>query len=227
LVWGAAMFAVAKRDDARDIYGKVCTYFFCVATFFALGVSVLIKDALKIIATPQFLAAHRVVPIVMVGLLFLAAANFFETGIHLARRTVFRALAVGSAAGLTLLLNWLLVPRFGMMGAAWATLLSFAALAAVSYILGQRLYRITYEVSRLAKLTGVAAFLYWASTWVHVASTAGSIGVRCALVLLYPALLYVLGFYRHEELAKVARLGHVVATSAYGWLRYAPMRSSE
>ncbi|UCH34987.1 MAG: oligosaccharide flippase family protein, partial [Armatimonadota bacterium] len=35
LVWGAAMFAVAKRDDARDIYGKVCTYFFCVATFFA------------------------------------------------------------------------------------------------------------------------------------------------------------------------------------------------
>jgi O-antigen/teichoic acid export membrane protein len=215
LIWGAAMFAIARREDAPQIYARLFTYFFGVATVFALGVSLVVKDALKVVATPKFLAAHTVVPIVLAGLLCLAASQFFETGIHLSKRTVFRAIAVGSAAGANLLLNLLLVPRYGMMGAAWATLGSFGVLAVMAYAFGQRLYRIPFEFPRLAKLVAAAALIYWASTWLHIESVAASTAARAGLLALYPGLLYVLGFYQQDELRKAMRAGRVAAVSLW------------
>lgn len=215
LIWGAAMFVIARREDAREVCARLFTYFFFVATAFALGVSLVIKDTIKVVATPKFLAAHSVVPVVLVGLLCLAASQFFETGVHLSKRTIFRAAAVGSAAAINLLLNVLLIPKYGMMGAAWATLFSFAALAAMSYVFGQRLYHIPYEFPRLAKLVAAAALIYWASTWLRIESVAASTAARTGLLALYPGLLYVLGFYQQDELRKAMRAGRVAAVSLW------------
>jgi len=213
LIWGAAVFSIFRRDDAPSIYAKVFTYLMLVATFLTLGVSLLIKDVLTIIATPRFLAAHTVVPVVMVGLLCLAASQFFETGVHLMKRTVYRAIALVSAATCNVLLNLVLIPRYGMMGAAFATLLSFAILAALAYVFGQRLYRIPYEFGRAAKIALAGSALYWVGTLITIDSVATSAAVRLGLVASYPVLLWFLGFYREEELRQ-AREGYEALKTA-------------
>lgn len=200
LIWGAAVFSIFRRDDAPKIYAKVFTYLMLVAVFFTLGVSLLIKDVVKVVATPRFLPAHAVVPVVMLGLLCLASAQFFETGVHLMKRTVYRAIALVSAAACNILLNLVLIPRYGMMGAAFATLLSFAFLAALAYLFGQRLYRIPYEFGRVARIGVTAIAVYWVSTLLSLESVAMSVGVRIVLLAVFPMLLWVTGFFHQDEL---------------------------
>ncbi|MCJ7750639.1 MAG: polysaccharide biosynthesis C-terminal domain-containing protein, partial [Armatimonadetes bacterium] len=139
--------------------------------------------------------------------------QFFETGVHLMKRTVYRAIALVSAAAANVLLNLVLIPRYGMMGAAFATLLSFAILAALAYVFGQRLYRIPYEFGRAAKIALAASALYWVGTLITIDSVATSAAVRLGLVASYPVLLWFLGFYRDEELRQ-AREGYEALKTA-------------
>ena len=207
LIWGAAVFSIFRRDDAPRIYARVFTYLMFVAVLFTLGVSLLIRDVVIVVATPRFLSAHTVVPVVMAGLLCLAASQFFETGVHLMKRTVYRAIALVSAAISNVLLNLVLIPRFGMMGAAYATLLSFAILAALAYVFGQRLYSIPYEFGRVARIGVIALALYWVGTLFSLDSVVASVGVRLVLVAMLPVLLWATGFLRPDELerARVAQ----------------------
>ena len=47
--------------------------------------------------------------------------------------------------------NFALIPRFGMMGAAWATVASYAVMAGAGCALSQRLYPMPFEAARMAR----------------------------------------------------------------------------
>lgn len=206
LIWDPARFAISRRPDAREVYAKVFTYFFLIAAIFALALSMLIRDMIRVMASPRFLPAYTVVPVILAGLVCLSTSQFFEIGIHLTKRTIYRAIAVGGAAVINVALNVLLIPVHGMMGAAVATLLSFGSLAIMSYVFGQRQYHIPYEFGRVASVLAATAIVYWASKWVQPESVYSSVGVRLGLLALFPLVLGLLGFYRLEELRRIRSL---------------------
>ena len=59
-----------------------------------------------------------------------------------------------------------LIPSYGMMGTAIATLVSFAIVPIISYWISRRYYRIEYEWVRLAKIAIAAALIHVASILV-------------------------------------------------------------
>ena len=100
-----------------------------------------------------------------------------------------------------------LVPYWKMMGAAWATLLAYASMAAALYLIGQRVYPIPYERGRIghAALAAAAtvAFVYAAS--VLCSSIFVWTAARLAAILAFPALLYWTGFLTDGEKGSLAR----------------------
>ena len=65
-----------------------------------------------------------------------------------------------SAAVLNLVFNYFLIRRYGMMGAAWATVLSFAFIAGVSYWRSQCAFRLPLGVGRVLVGMVLAAGMY-------------------------------------------------------------------
>ena len=99
-------------------------------------------------------------------------------------------------------------PGFGAMGAAWMNACSYAVLAGAAYALSQRVYPVRHEYGRLARLivAGVVAWL-GAKAWPATASPLADFLVRGLTVLVaYPVLLAILGFYHRREIDGLARL---------------------
>ena len=69
-------------------------------------------------------------------------------------------LVLGFGAVITVVLNVLLIPFFGYLGAAWATLVCYASMMAVSYYYGQRYYPVPYDLAAFAYLIGSALLIF-------------------------------------------------------------------
>jgi O-antigen/teichoic acid export membrane protein len=96
--------------------------------------------------------------------------------------------------------NLLLVPRMGMMGAAWATVASYGVMAGLGLWVSLRLFPMPIEWARLARLVAAAGGTYLASL-LSPEALLPAIGFKCLVLMGYPALLWVVGFVRPQETA--------------------------
>jgi len=128
-------------------------------------------------------------------------------GVHLAGRTrVFPWLAA-AAAVVNVGMNLLLIPSFGMVGAAWSTVLAFAVLAVGTMVVAQRFYPVPYEYGRLARVLGVSAVVWVFAGALRIEGGVALLALQVAgLVLAFPVLLAALGFFDASERAAVGRM---------------------
>ena len=206
LIWSAYMFEVAGKENAKEFYSRIFTYFSLVCIIFALGLSIFIKDILKILVDPSFFEAYKVVPVVLCGFVLLSMSNIFDVGIFLKKKTIYKTFNQGIAVMVCLALNFLLIPRYGMMGAAWATFFSYFALSLATYITSNRIYYIRYEWGRLVNMAAVALLIYFGSALVEIQNFFAAIVLKSALFLTFPFLLFIFGFFREEELKKMKEI---------------------
>lgn len=211
LAWGPFFWAVSKERNARQVYSVTLTYFLLLGLFLVLAISVLSKEILVIMAKPQYQPAHKIMPMVALSYLFLGCFSIVSVGINLERKTAYVALITGVAAVVNVGLCYALIPRYGMTGAALATLVSFAVLPAGSYFISRRYYQVDYEWGRIAKLVTAAAVIYAAGLFagrfysmVHSYLMVGAF--KLVILFTYPALLYLLRFYRPAEIRKTREL---------------------
>ena len=122
-------------------------------------------------------------------------------GIGRVRRTQFNWIITFAGAALNIGLNIALIPPYGMIGAAIATVAAYALMFLLMTVNAQRLYPVPYQWRRVVTLVGVAVGLTVLGKLVHV-----SLPVALALAVAYPFLLLPLGFYLPAERARLRRL---------------------
>jgi O-antigen/teichoic acid export membrane protein len=138
-------FSYAKNSDAKLIYARVLHYFsiFCIFIFLLVT---LYLDFFKYFIGEEFRAGLHIVPILLMANLFLGLYINLSIWYKLSDRTLMGAGVSLFGAGLTIMLNFYWIPKFGYTGSAYATLVCYAAMAFLSYFLGQKFYRVDYDV---------------------------------------------------------------------------------
>jgi O-antigen/teichoic acid export membrane protein len=209
------MFSIAKEKDAREVYSRVFTYFMVVGILAALALSVLSKQILAVMATPAFYGAYKVIPLIALSYVIYGGYGILTVGINLKGKSKPLAAFVVCAAALNCSLNYLLIPHHGMMGAAAATLISYAALTVGSYLLSQRYYPIKYEWGRIMKILLAAAIIYAGSVYIPLQSGMKAGVYKLLTLLAFPILLYLLKFFQPQEIQKTKE----IIRAARGYLR--------
>jgi len=205
-----------KGDAAKPELARLTTYYVFFLCFMALGLALLAREIIFLIAAPSFHAAFRVSPWVVGGLLWDGLYYIPVSFLFLKRRTGLIPLITVSSAVVNVLLNIWLVPQYGIMAAAWATFLSFGLMLALAWVLAVRVYPFPYEYKRLGTivLAGVVLFA------LGVRLQAGSVQVvlvgKGALLLSYPFVLALLGFYTRSEKKTAWRSVRQVLTALHG-----------
>jgi len=121
-------------------------------------------------------------------------------GVNIKRKTKYLPFVVGFAALTNLILNYVLIPKHGMMGAAYASFISYFILFILSTRLSLHYYSIQYEYVRIFKLAIVAAAIYFLSFFIKTDNVIFSISGKSLLICSYPLLLYVVKFYHKKEI---------------------------
>jgi len=203
LAWPAHMFSVAKKQDAERQLSKMLTYYLFILGFVGLGLSVLAREVLVIMTTPKFYGAHVVVPLVAVSYILYGVMYMTNSALETQSKTRYMVPIIFICAAINLALNYLMIPRYGMMGAAWATVISYIVLVVITVIVNLRFWYIPYEYSRIAKLVFAWIVIYGSSLLVQSSNIWLSVCLKLILLAAYPLLLYVLSFYEKRELATV------------------------
>jgi len=192
VMWQSRMFAVHGLPNHEKVFSRIFVLYSLVLVYAGLALSMLSPEIVRLMVGPNFAASQPVVPVVVLAYVFWGIGFYVQLGMFLANRTNLVGLVGAAAAGVNLVLNYLLISYWGMMGAAWATLLSFLVLAVGSYWCSQRVFPLRLGVARVGLGLGFAATLYLAcARWFPVSAGPGVI-VKIVLLAAFPLLLWKL-----------------------------------
>ena len=211
LAWPAQMFAIAKQPNAERQIARILTYYILFMGFVGLGLSVLAREVLKIMTTPSFYGAYVVVPLVSTSSILYGVMYMTNSGLETRNKVKYMSAAIVISAILNLGLNRFLIPSYGMMGAAWATFISYLALAAIQLAVNLHFWYIPYEYGRILRIVVTWGLIYVASLFVHTQNTWLDAGLKLALLATYPLVLYLLRFYNQDEIKALQKMPKTLA----------------
>ena len=206
LAWPQFVFSNHRSEGAPELYAYASTYYMAGLLFLVLGLSVLAPEVITLMATPAFHGAAVVVPLIALSGLCQGLNSIGTIGIMLRRRPIVRSVALIVAATVNIGLNYLLIPRYGMLGAAWATLIAFLVEMVLLVSVALRYYPIPYQWSRMARLLLAAGGVYAASSFLPPASAALTVAFKGGLLATFPVLLWLLRFFESNELRYAKQL---------------------
>jgi O-antigen/teichoic acid export membrane protein len=150
-------------------------------------------DALLLLASPKYLGADRLIPYLVGGLLIYTTHVFLCAGLLIQKKTGTMALALVCSTALNIVLNCLLLPRFGLQGAAVALLLTHMVTILLLWLASSRILPIGVRVGALAKY-GMAGLAAWAAgSQIALQSHLLNAVCRCSVgVTVYVGALFLL-----------------------------------
>jgi O-antigen/teichoic acid export membrane protein len=195
-------YATATEEPgqpSRRVFASVAAYEGAVIAFLGLGTILFARDLIVLLATSRYLAAAPVVPIVVWGAVFLNLSHVPMRAIYNVKKTGWLVVVFVIPALLNIGLNLLWIPPYGIMGAAWATLVAYAVLLVLHFIVAQHVYPIPYQYGRMAMPLVLMLGLSVATGAVPPGPTLLALGSKALLLAAFPPLLWVCGFFTSEE----------------------------
>ncbi|MBN1503771.1 MAG: oligosaccharide flippase family protein [Candidatus Eisenbacteria bacterium] len=186
--WGPFMMEKGETAEGPRLFAVILSYLTAVCCFASLLMALFAREVIAIIAAPEYAGAHRVLPPVLLGYTFWVVSIILDAGIYITRRTAWKPLLLAAGAGTNVVLNLLLIPKFGMMGAAYATAAGFFVFVVCTAAVSLRLYPVQYEWGRVLLCIAGAAGLYAVSVVVPLRGSAHLL-LRFALAASYFGIL--------------------------------------
>jgi O-antigen/teichoic acid export membrane protein len=198
--WSAQVYQIVKRPDSKLVVGRLFTYVMLGAAFCGLGIALWARPALKVIAAPSFQGAAAIAPLVVLAYCVRIAGDFWRCMFLAAGRPAYDAVCNWIGA-LTCLAGYIfLIPKYGIWGAAFTTLLGFLAIAFTAIPWAYSLQPCHFEGVRLLKIAAAAAVSIGLSLLLGGASLFQQIICASISLAVFPLALWTLRFPTSGEI---------------------------
>jgi O-antigen/teichoic acid export membrane protein len=198
--WPAFAYSIDDDNAARRAYAFVLTYLLTFASWLSLALGALAPWIVKILNS-RYERAQEGVALLAFAFAIYAGYTVLAIGSGRARRTQLNWVVSGVGAAVNILFNFVLIPPYGMVGAAISTAIGYFVLFIGMAIYAHSVYPVPYQWRRVVTCVGVAVGLTVAARAGHL-----SFVPSLLLVAVYPLVLALLGFYHRAELVRLRRL---------------------
>ena len=198
------LWVLKGREQTQNFLSRSMNFFAIAGIGVVVGVSVCSSDAINIVASPKFYEAHRLLPYLVMGMMTSAMSMFLKSGLMLYKKT-FVMLKINLAACLVnVVMNVILLPRIGLLGAALATLGSYFVMTALFAYYAQKYLPLRMDWVAWLKYGAVGLLSWFVVSRLEFGNLFVSLLVRGSLsMLVYFGILYLLDA-RTRELAGIA-----------------------
>ncbi|HXR84048.1 MAG TPA: oligosaccharide flippase family protein [Hanamia sp.] len=143
--WGPFAFSLINSPDAKKIYANIFLLFGYGMSVLASLLMLFAPEALMIFTTPQYYDSAWVAGILGYNLVLIGFSYIAIIGISINKNTKPYGMAMLYATVVTIILNVILIPKFGKEGSALATVIAQILVPAYLFYIGQKVYRIPYK----------------------------------------------------------------------------------
>ncbi|MEO8195043.1 MAG: oligosaccharide flippase family protein [Gemmatimonadales bacterium] len=206
--------ATADRD-AKNQQGFL--YLNVIAFSCAAGIAVFVHPVLRVLADRDFWSSANLVPVILAAYIVQGWVSVIELGIDISEKTKYASYGVWASVVAVLVFYSLLIPRFGGIGAAWATLLGFLVRFFFHWRFSQRLCPLAYGWLPVLRLASYAVAVTLVSIYLRPAGVISEFAVGFGALALFALAVWttilrqedrnaVLGFVADRKQAIVTRL---------------------
>lgn len=153
-------FNQEKEKNSKDTYSKIMNYFVIVVALMFLSISMNLQIVKHFTPNSIYWEGLKVVPILLGANVLLGIYTNQSIWYKLSHRTQYGALISITGAIITITLNFLLIPIFGYIAAAWATFVCYGTMVLMSYFMGQKFYPIHYNLRKIGLYVFLAFGLF-------------------------------------------------------------------
>lgn len=207
--WAPLFMKMATRDEVttKKVFSQLSTYFALLLFTIAFFLIVYSENIVLLLANEKYAGSIAVVPIVIISFT-LSGIYFIFANCIMVNKSRVKLLPVLtiSFAVVNIIANILLVGRYGIVGAAYAHLISNFYLVIVSFFLAQRSFKMDYEFRRILMLTVSFAASFLVFRFIDSLSINflfAELVIKFFLALLPLLLLIVFRFFRKSEIANL------------------------
>jgi len=201
------IYRMMNDPDNKRFYAKLLTYYTYGTMIFALVMMVFGMEITMLFAKRvEYYDAWYIFPFIIYSIVFGMMKDVATTGLSISKKTKIIAVTVIITAVLNLILNIVLIRLFGNQGAALSKMLSMFVFFALTLYFAQKIYPIPYELKRITIMLLTAAGIYGISILFNSWGLVPRMAVKLILIVSYPFVLYLFGFYEPVEVEMI-RIG--------------------
>lgn len=178
------VFGKNREGDNRAMYAAAMKYFIIVSLLAFLCV-MFYMDILRHFVASGYWEGLKVVVIVMIAEIFKGIYFNLSIWYKLVDETRWGAIFSLLGCVVIVVLNIILVPKYGYMASAWASVVGYGIITAFSYWIGQKKYPIQYDLRTIGVYFLIAGALYMVGEYLFIQNLVLRLAFRTVLLLLF------------------------------------------
>jgi O-antigen/teichoic acid export membrane protein len=200
------MFELFDKQDVKKIYIKFFSYFLVTGIYLFLMISIFAKEILIITTTKEYVSGYIIIPFITFSYLLLGLSDIFINVLASRKETKVIAYITVLGAVLNIVLNLFFIPCWGFLGAAIATLISYAGVFVIMYYYQQKSYYVKWDWKRAQVVFIISIILYLLSIIPIFTNSYYNVIWKFMLILSFPVILYFSSFFKKEELDGIKKV---------------------
>ena len=205
--WQPFFLTVKDSPDAKTMFSKVATYYavfigmvFLVVTLFREEIFVLYTSG------KSQVTFAGIIPFVALAYILYGFYFIMLAGVFIRKKTIFLPLAPITGAALNVGFNFIFIPKYGIFGAAYTTIIAYLAMVVIVFVISRKIYHVRYEYKRLAGVFIITGGLIALSLGIDVTSGITGFIFRGMLCMIPPVIYWFGGFLTQAERNRVSSI---------------------
>jgi O-antigen/teichoic acid export membrane protein len=198
-------FKQAETGNPQKVYARVMKFFVIILSVAFLGVS-LFMSIWKYFIGPSYREGLGIVPIMLLANIFLGIYYNLTVWYKLSDKTIYGVWITLIGSAISVLVNYIFIPRYGLMACAWATFICYGTMMVTSYLWGQKFYRIPYAWKKLVAYMVIVVLIYFIHKGIthFIPNMYVDFVLAVLLIVLY---CYFIAMVEHKEFSKLPFIG--------------------
>ena len=201
-------FKQSEGENPQRTYARVMKFFVIAITVMFLTVALYLDIWKYFLSKKTYWTGLKVVPILLLANMFLGIYYNLSIWYKLTHKTISGAYITIIGAVITLVINYVFIPYYSYMACAWATFFCYGSMMVISFIWGQKAYRIPYAWKKLCAYIIIVILLFFVHRTVIHFFNNRLVNISAASFLLLIYLLFIMNIERKEfqKLPVIGRL---------------------
>ena len=192
IAWQPFYYNRAEKNNFDSTFKKLVTLWITFLVFVALAISSYAREIIIIFTSPEYYSVYRIMPILVLGHIFLAFYFFSMSTILYTNKTKIMPLLSGVACLVNIGLLSIVNIRFGILGPAICKAIAYLTVWLLAYMSIFSISKVSYEYKKIISIIFIGFITFMISYNINFNSLLANILMRGSVILLYPISLYLL-----------------------------------
>ena len=206
LIWEAQAYEIAKREDAKDVFARIFTYWSAILIFAGFVLSLFIREIFAILVSSKFGSSYLMVAPIAMAYVIQGMGVYFEAGLLIQKKSRLLA-SIGVICTIFCLgIEMVLIYYWKSWGACISTVFSFMVFGVVTYRFSQRVYPIYCDFKGVSKAALISLALLAVGWALPLQAIGWRLLAKLTLTVLFGVLLLLFKVFPAKDIANLREM---------------------